>query len=121
MRKGRSRVRGVTDLPDFFRALTALAPDPDEALARLLAQFGIPSSTTRDRGTISPRSELHHVPIRHDVMSALAQLADVRAEHDVAEHVVVYRGRRSSPFFVSRAIDEEKLAVFAQAVRGVLD
>jgi hypothetical protein len=52
----------------------------------------VPSKMTRNRGTLWPRSELHHIPIRPDVMSALAGLAEARAEHDVAEHLIAYRG-----------------------------
>jgi hypothetical protein len=135
------RVSGVRDLPAFLRALPALLPadsilrleldaHPDEDVARFLTQFAIPSSMTRNRGTLWPRSELHHVPIRPDLMSTLAELAEVRAEHDVADHMIAYRGDEIllewydaifDPIFISRAIDERSLSAFARSVDGQFD
>ncbi len=63
-------------------------------------------------------------------MSRLAQLAEDRAEHDVAEHVIAYRGDEIllewydavfDPLFVSRAIDEKTLSTFARSVGGEFD
>ena|SRR5688572_23909875 len=134
------RVSGVRDLPAFLRALPALLPasilrleldaHPDEDVARFLTQFSTPSSMTRNRGTLWPRSELHHVPIRPDVMSTLAELAEVRAEHDVADHMIAYRGDEIllewydaifDPIFISKAIDEGSLSAFARSVGGELN
>jgi hypothetical protein len=135
------RVRGVRDLPAFFRALPALLPadsilrleldaHPDEEVASFLTRFAGPASMTRGRGALWPRSELHHVPIRPDLMSALAELAEVRAEHDVADHMIAYRGDEIllewydaifDPIFISRAIDERSLSAFAQSVGGQCD
>jgi hypothetical protein len=62
-------------------------------------------------------------------MSALAELAEARAEHDVAEHLIAYRADEIllewydaiyDPIFVSRAIDRETLAAFAESVGGEL-
>jgi hypothetical protein len=134
------RVSGVRDLPAFLRALPALLPAdsilrleldaPDEDVARFLTQFAIQSTMTRNRGTLWPSSELHHVPIRPDVMATLAELAEVRAEHDVAEHMIAYRGDEIllewydaifDPIFISRAIGEGALSVFARSVGGELN
>ena len=135
------RVRGVRDLPAFLRALPALLPansvlrleldaQPDEDVARFLTQFAISSNMTRNRGTLWPRSELHHVPIRPDVMSTLAELAEVRAEHDVADHIIAYRSDAIllewydaifDPIFISRTMDEGLLSAFARSVGGELD
>jgi len=103
---------------------------PDEDVARFLTQFAIPSSMTRNRGTLWPRSELHHVPIRPDLMSTLAELAEVRVEYDVGGHMIAYRGDESllewydaifDPIFISRAIDERSLSAFARSVGGQCD
>jgi len=83
---------------------------PDEDIASFLRRFAIQSNMTRNRGTLWPRSELHHVPIRPDVMSTLAELAEVRAEHDVAD-----------PIFVARVIEERAVSAFARSVGGELD
>jgi hypothetical protein len=140
MEQAHWRVSGASDLPAFLRALPALLPSgstlrleldhPDEDIAGFLRQFAIQSDMTRDRGTLWPRAELHHVPIRQDVMSALAQLAEVRAEHDVAEHMIAYRGDEIflewydavfDPIFIAKAIDERMVSAFAQSVGGELD
>jgi hypothetical protein len=134
------RVSGVRDLPAFLRALPTLLPSgstlrleldhPDEDITRFLTRFAVPSNMTRNRGTLWPRSQLHHVPIREDVMSALAQLAEVRAEHDVAEHLIVYRGDEIllewydaiyDPIFISGAIDRRMLSAFSESVGGELE
>jgi hypothetical protein len=135
------RVSGVRDLPAFLRALPTLLPansilrleldaNPDEDVARVLQQFAIRSNMTRNRGTLWPRSELHHVPITPEVMSALAELAEVRAEHDMVDHMIAYRDDEIllewydaiyDPIFVSRAIGKSALSTFAQAVGGELD
>jgi len=133
------RVSGVRDLPAFLKALSALLPSgstlrleldrPDEGIARFLTEFAVPSKMTRNRGTLWPRSEFPHIPIRPDVMSVLAGLAEARAEHDVAEHLIAYRGDEIllewydaiyDPIFVSRAIDRETLSAFAELVGGEL-
>ena len=63
-------------------------------------------------------------------MSALAELAEIRAEHDVVEHLIASRGEEIllewydaifDPIFVSRAIDVGALSAFAQSVGGELE
>lgn len=60
-------------------------------------------------------------------MSTLADLAEVRAEHDVADHMVAYCDDEIllewydaifDPMFISRVIDEGSLSAFARSVGG---
>jgi hypothetical protein len=134
------RVSNVRNLPAVLKALPALVPDdstlrleldarPDEDVARFLADFATPSRMTSNKGTLWPRSQLHHVPIRPDVMSKLAELAEVRAEHDVADHLMAYRGDEVllewydavfDPIFVSRTLDPNAVSTFVRSVGGEL-
>lgn len=122
----------------FFRALpTLVAPTAmlycegttEPHVERWLKQRAIPSPPVRIApGTLWPRPDYYHVPLRSELMEELAGLVDARGVALPCIHVHVYEDQRvliewhdaflDDPLLVSRRLPEERIRAFVAATHA---
>lgn len=129
------RVSSTKDVERFLRALPLSMPEGSIAyfegtgephVAEYLRGVSIPAQSRVAIGTIWPRPDSYHVPVTAATCEAFAEFLEQRPAGYVCSHCHVYRDGlvllewhdafTSEPIYLSRTINEDAVARFAQAL-----
>jgi hypothetical protein len=129
------RVSPTRDVDRFLRALPALMPPGSVAYFEATAEahvgpyllsVSVPAQAQVALGTIWPRPDCYHVPLTAEQMQALTGFLEKHPAGFFCTHCHVYHDGVvllqwhdafiNDPMYISRAIDEESVVQFAQAI-----
>lgn len=128
-------IRGKTDFPKLFGALSILLPQDailyfeggyykGKSLA-FFQRYAIEEQCHVAVGILWPRPEYFHVPATHEILLELSKLSGAIAEPELAIHFHAYRQGTvllqwhdafSDPMFISSTIPEEIVQAFAASL-----
>jgi len=125
-------VDGPRTFTELFRALEGWLPEgavlyfeggsPDPAISAFMSENAVQEQAHIAMGTIWPRPKVFHVPSTPIVLNKLAAMMENHAEHELAVHFHVYRGRTVllewhdvflQPMLISGEIPEERIRLLA--------
>lgn len=128
-------VSGTRNAATFLRGLPVLFPETayvcfegttERRFSTWLSAHAIQAPLKIAAGTIWPRSDWFHVPLRSDLMEVAAKLADKHRITTPSIHIYVHDGTRvllqwhdafcEYPIFVSGTFSEGAVAKFADAI-----